>query len=112
MKITLDVNINEEIIGYIKGIIQNCQVNINHGAYKVPGNKTNVAPIEVGANGAGPAKPEGPITIEALRAIFTEKMREGKQKEIKNLLSGLGVNKLTDLPEGKYALALDLICGV
>lgn len=42
------------------------------------------------------------ITLEQVRAVLAEKSQNGKQLEVKALITALGVNKLTDLDLSKY----------
>ena len=54
---------------------------------------TTVAPIN--------SKPE-PITLEQIRAVLAEKSYNGKQLEVKALITEFGGNKLTDIDPSKY----------
>lgn len=43
------------------------------------------------------------LTLEVVRAKLADLSKQGKGAEVKKLLSGYGVSKLTDLPADKYA---------
>lgn len=55
------------------------------------------------------AKPEAPaevdasITLVEVRGRLAELSKAGKAQEVKKILSGYGVTKLTDLPAERYA---------
>lgn len=51
---------------------------------------------------------EGPtISLEVVRGKLTALSRAGKQKEVKAILTELGAAKLSELPEEKYAEAIE-----
>jgi outer membrane biosynthesis protein TonB len=52
-------------------------------------------------------KQEPTITLEAVRAKLTQLAQAGKQKEVKELISGLGAAKLTDVSADQYAELLE-----
>lgn len=58
------------------------------------------APSETSAAASGSA---AEVTLEEVRAKLASLSQAGKAKEVKALLSGYGVAKLTDLPKDKYA---------
>lgn len=43
------------------------------------------------------------IPLETVRAKLADLSKAGKAAQVKQILSGYGVNKLTDLPKDKYA---------
>ncbi len=47
------------------------------------------------------------ITFEDLRAVLAVLTRDGKQKEVKKLITKYGAKKLSDVPEDKYQELLD-----
>ena len=47
------------------------------------------------------------IPFEDLRAVLAALTREGKQKEVKELITSYGANKLSDIPEEKYKELLE-----
>lgn len=48
------------------------------------------------------AKPKKEIKLEDVRAKLAELSRQGKQPEVKALISKFGANKLTDIDESCY----------
>lgn len=46
------------------------------------------------------------ITLEQVRAVLAAKSQGGKQKEVKELITKFGGNKLTDLPSTCYEALL------
>src|SRR5690554_1998597 len=66
--------------------------------------------IEILTNEATPETPKKTIkkadkptiTLETVREKLAALSQGGKQKEVKALITGFGVAKLTDIPEGKY----------
>ena len=51
--------------------------------------------------------PETKISFEEVRAVLAELTRDGKQKEVKELITSYGAKKLSDVPEDKYQELLD-----
>lgn len=51
----------------------------------------------------GPA----PFTFEQVRVKLAEVSQRGKQKELKALINEMGAEKLSDIPEEKYAALLE-----
>ncbi|MGO1368544.1 rRNA biogenesis protein rrp5 [Senegalia sp. (in: firmicutes)] len=47
------------------------------------------------------------ITFEDLRAVLAGLTREGKQQEVKELITKYGAKKLSDVPEERYSELLD-----
>lgn len=47
------------------------------------------------------------ISFEEVRAVLAELTRDGKQKEVKGLITSYGAKKLSDVPEDKYQELLD-----
>ena len=52
-------------------------------------------------------EPATKITFEDLRAVLAVLTRDGKQKEVKKLITKYGAKKLSDVPEDKYQELLD-----
>lgn len=52
-------------------------------------------------------KAEPTITLETVRVKLTELAQAGKQAQVKTLISSLGANKLSDVPQDKYAELLE-----
>lgn len=52
-------------------------------------------------------EPATEITFEDLRAVLAVLTRDGKQKEVKELITKYGAKKLSDVPEDKYQELLD-----
>ena len=52
-------------------------------------------------------EPATKITFEDLRAVLAVLTRDGKQKEVKELITKYGAKKLSDIPEDKYQELLD-----
>lgn len=48
------------------------------------------------------APPEKKLTLPEVRAVLAEKARAGKTAEVKALLTSLGYQKLSNVPEEKY----------
>lgn len=44
-----------------------------------------------------------PISIEAVRVVMAEKVKQGLQAEVKALIGSFGVTKLTEVPADKRA---------
>lgn len=57
-----------------------------------------------GVEGAGnvQANDEVKITLDELRAVLIQLSREGKQEQVKDLITRFGGKKLTDIPKEKY----------
>ena len=53
------------------------------------------------------APPEKKYTITVVRAFVAERMKPENQAQIKAILNGFGVSKLTELPEDKYGQFVD-----
>ncbi|MDF2873360.1 MAG: hypothetical protein K0R22_43 [Sporomusa sp.] len=78
-----------------------------------------VAAKEEAAAAAAPAKSEEKpdetkpveskpvVTLEAVREKLTAISRAGKKTEVKELITSFGAEKLTDIPEDKYAEVLE-----
>ena len=49
------------------------------------------------------------VTLDELRAAFAEKNSTANRGKLKDIINGLGAEKLTLLPEDKYAEALELV---
>lgn len=47
------------------------------------------------------------ISLETVRVKLAELSQNGKQKEVKGLITSLGYKKLSDVPEDKYAELLE-----
>jgi hypothetical protein len=52
-------------------------------------------------------EPATKITFEDLRAVLAVLTRDGKQQEVKKLITEYGAKKLSDVPEEKYQELLD-----
>lgn len=52
-------------------------------------------------------EPATKITFEDLRAVLAVLTRDGKQQEVKKLITEYGAAKLSDVPEEKYQELLD-----
>ena len=52
-------------------------------------------------------EPATKISFEDLRAVLAVLTRDGKQKEVKELITKYGAKKLSDVPEEKYQELLD-----
>lgn len=50
---------------------------------------------------------ETELKLEDVRVKLAEISQKGKQKEIKELIKSFGVDKLSDIPSGKYAELLE-----
>ncbi|MBQ3423828.1 MAG: hypothetical protein IJH38_01345 [Clostridia bacterium] len=53
------------------------------------------------------APPSQKYTITEVRAFISERSKPENRAQIKAILNGLGVSKLTELPEGKYGQLMD-----
>lgn len=53
-----------------------------------------------------PPKPKIP-TLEEVRAKLAALSQEGKQVQVKDLITGFGAKKLSDIPSGKYMELLE-----
>lgn len=52
---------------------------------------------------AKPAPPEEPkLTLEEVRAVLADKSMAGFREEVKALITGLGVSRLSEVPAEKY----------
>ena len=77
--------------------------------------KIGIVPKEVKSNSrenpkSPPAKEEKSIpkiSFEDLRAVLAVLTRDGKQQEVKELITGYGAKKLSDVPEDRYQELLD-----
>lgn len=45
---------------------------------------------------------EEAVTVEKVRAVLTEKSRDGKTQEVRKLLNEFGADKLSAIPEDKF----------
>ena len=54
-----------------------------------------------------PAPKETSITLEQVRKVLAGKSMEGYREEVKDLITSLGVNRLSDVPADKYKALLD-----
>lgn len=54
-----------------------------------------------------PVPKETPITLEQVRKVLAGKSMEGYREEVKDLITSLGVNRLSDVPADKYEELLD-----
>ena len=53
------------------------------------------------------AEPGKKLTIAEVRAYVAERTKPENRAQIKAILKGFGVSKLTELPEGKYGQLMD-----
>ncbi|WP_312340206.1 hypothetical protein [Anaerospora hongkongensis] len=54
-----------------------------------------------------PVETKPVVTLEAVREKLTAISRAGKKTEVKELITSFGAEKLTDIPEDKYAEVLE-----
>lgn len=64
-----------------------------------------------------PAESDNPeeeqkVTSDILRAAFMEKVKSGKSDQLKNILTEMGFEKLSDIPEDSYTKAYGLVKAV
>lgn len=52
------------------------------------------------------------ITLEEVRSRLTNLSQSGKQAQVKELINGFGVAKLTDIPKEKYSEVMQLAEGI
>ena len=89
----------------LRAVVDDCAAQV--AANKSPDNPTGRTDpewvAEAQANIVPPeAEPGKKLTIAEVRAYVAERTRPENRAQIKSILKGFGVSKLTELPEDKY----------
>jgi hypothetical protein len=115
-EVTLKVQLDEVLLDKLCGFVDALSaLAAATGSVKVQ--EMRVAPVDTERTPEKPAeavkqtKPQQEntpeITLEVVRAKLAALNQAGKQKEVKALITGFGVRKLTDIPAERYAEVLE-----
>lgn len=114
MNITININAPElaEAINALAtalsstGVMAKSELAVTKEEPKVETSPANEAPTQ--KDPEPEPEPEKPtITLETVRAKLGALSQNGKQKEVKDLITSFGVKKLTEMPKDKYAALLE-----
>lgn len=107
MELTINLNLTEDTLDMIKGFL-NSLSGLKAVATAEPKPKKEVKQVEAKAVAVEePKEPEtaaqeNPTTLSDLRQICTSIAEAGGRDKIRELLTGLGFKKITEIPEERF----------